>query len=122
MRHIDTIILVEDIEVSRRFYEEIMGLDVLHDWGNMIVFSERFSIHKADALQPESDIRHHIKQGRQGSNNVILYFETPDIEKEYSRITCKGARILHGIVEVPWQKIFRIYDPDDHIIEIGNPF
>lgn len=122
MRHIDTIILVEDIEVSRRFYEEIMGLDVLHDWGNMIVFRERFSIHKADTLQPEGEIKHHIKQGRQGANNVILYFETPDIDKEYQRIADKGVRILHGIVEVPWQKLFRIYDPDDHIIEIGNPF
>ncbi len=122
MRHVDTIILVEDIGISRRFYEEVIGLEVLHDWGNMIIFKDRFSIHKADALQPESEIKRHIKQGRQGANNLILYFETPDIEKEYERLAGKGVRILHGIVEVPWQKLFRIYDPDDHIIEIGNPF
>jgi len=32
-----------------------------------------------------------------------------------------GLEILHGIRDLPWQKIFRIYDPDKHIIEIGEP-
>lgn len=33
MRHVDTIVLVEDIHQSCQFYKEIMGLEILHDWG-----------------------------------------------------------------------------------------
>ena len=122
MRHVDTIVLVEDIEVSKKFYMEVIGLEILHDWGNMIVFKERFSIHKSDALLPENEIKKHCIQGKQGRNNVILYFEAENLEIEYQKIVEKGIKILHGIVELPWQKIFRIYDPDNHIVEIGNPF
>jgi predicted enzyme related to lactoylglutathione lyase len=122
MKHVDTIILVEDIETSKKFYMEVMGLEILHDWGNMIIFKDRFSIHKSDVLQPESIIKNQIAQGKQGRNNIIIYFEVENLEDEYQKIVEKGIRILHGIVEVPWQKIFRIYDPDNHIIEIGNPF
>lgn len=122
MKHVDTIVLVEDIEKSKRFYMEVIGLEILHDWDNMITFKEHFSIHKSDALLPENKIKKHIAQGRQGRNNVIIYFEVENLDIEYQKMVEKGVRILHGIVELPWQKIFRIYDPDNHIIEIGNPF
>ena len=32
-----------------------------------------------------------------------------------------NAKIIHPIVEHPWgQRAFRIYDPDNHIIEFGE--
>jgi len=122
MKHVDTIVLVEDIEISKKFYTEVIGLEILHDWGDMIVFKERFSIHTANKLLPESESKKHIRPGKQGQNNLIIYFEAEDLDVEYQKIVEKGITILHGIVELPWQKIFRIYDPDNHIIEIGNPF
>lgn len=122
MRHVDTIVLVEDVHQSCLFYKEIMGLEILHDWGNMIVFKERFAIHSANQLGPENEIKELVHPGKQGQNNIIIYFEAEDLEKEYRKMIEKGVPVVHGIVELPWQKIFRIYDPDHHIIEIGNPF
>ena len=64
----------------------------------------------------------YIPRGKQGRNNVIIYFEAENLDIAYQKMVEKGIGILHGIVELPWQKIFRIVDPDNHIIEIGNPF
>jgi predicted enzyme related to lactoylglutathione lyase len=122
LKHVDTIVLVEDIEKSKKFYTDVIGLEILHDWGSMVVFKERFAIHKANALLPETEIQKYIAQGQQGRNNIVIYFEAEDLESEFRKITDKGIKIIHGIIELPWQKIFRIYDPDNHIIEIGNPF
>jgi predicted enzyme related to lactoylglutathione lyase len=122
MKHIDSIILVNDMEASKAFYTKLIGLDILHDWGNMVVFKERFAIHKATALQPPELISGSINAGRQGHGNVVLYFEAEDLEAEYKNLVQAGIKVIHGIVQVPWQKLFRIYDPDGHIVEIGSPF
>ncbi len=121
MKHVDTIILVEDIETSKEFYINTIGLEILYDWGNMVIFKDRFSIHQANKLMPEQEINKLIHTGKQGHNNVDIYFEAENIEDEYNKIFQKGVKIIHGIIELPWQKIFRIYDPDNHIIEIGGP-
>ncbi len=121
MKHIDTIVMVEDIKVSKEFYSNIMGLEIVYDWGNMVVFKERFSIHQANKLMPEQEINKLLHIGKQGSGNLDIYFEAENIEEEYNRLLQKEVKIIHGIIELPWQKIFRIYDPDNHIIEIGGP-
>ncbi|WMJ86873.1 VOC family protein [Anaerocolumna sp. MB42-C2] len=121
MRHADTIVLVEDINVSKEFYINVMGLEILYDWENMVIFKERFSIHQANKLKPEAEINKLLPTGKQGRNNIDIYFETEDIEEEYNKILQKNVKVIHGIIELPWQKIFRIYDPDNHIIEIGGP-
>ncbi|MFT3983798.1 MAG: VOC family protein [Lachnospiraceae bacterium] len=121
MKHVDTIVMVEDIKVSKEFYSNIMGLEIVYDWGNMVVFKERFSIHQANKLMPEQEINKLLHTGKQGSGNLDIYFEAENIEEEYNRLLQKKVKIIHGIIELPWQKIFRIYDPDNHIIEIGGP-
>jgi predicted enzyme related to lactoylglutathione lyase len=121
MKHVDTIILVEDIEVSKEFYINIIGLEILHDWESMVIFKDRFSIHQANKLMPEQEINKLLHTGKQGYNNIDIYFEVENIEDEYNKILQKEVKIIHGIIELPWQKIFRIYDPDNHIIEIGGP-
>ena len=121
MKHVDTIVLVEDIKVSKEFYINMIGLEILYDWGNMVIFKDRFSIHQADKLMPEQEINKLIHTGKQGFNNIDIYFEVENIEDEYNKILQKGVKIIHGFIELPWQKIFRIYDPDNHIIEIGGP-
>lgn len=122
MKHVDTIILVNDLEISKVFYMNVIGLEILHDWGNMIVFKERFAIHQANALLPVEIIGKQTQPGKQGRNNLIIYFEAEDLDAAYERLVRNGAGILHGIVQLPWQKIFRAYDPDGHILEIGSPF
>jgi catechol 2,3-dioxygenase-like lactoylglutathione lyase family enzyme len=122
MKHIDTIILVEDIKRSRAFYIDILGLEVLHDWDVMLIFKDRFSIHQADRVLPKEEAERIFRKGKQGQSNVIIYFEVENIQSSFMSMQEKGVIIIHGIVQLPQQKIFRMADPDGHIIEIGEPF
>ena len=120
IKHVDTILLVENIEVSKKFYCEVMGQEILHDWHNMVVFKERFAIHQADALQPVKVTSQFIRSGKQGSGNVVLYFQTDDLEGCLTRLKAAGANVIHEIINLPWERVFRFLDPDQHVIEMGE--
>ena len=122
MRQVDTILLVEDIAKSKRFYTEILSFEIIHDWGNMVIFKDRLSLHQANKLLPSIETKKFIKEGKQGSNNIIIYIELEDqnIETVYSELQSKNISFIHGIQKLPWQRIFRIMDPDNYIIEIGE--
>jgi hypothetical protein len=56
------------------------------------------------------------------SRNFELYFETDDIEDLHQRLSAASVAFIHGIREHPWrQRAMRLYDPDHHIIEVGEP-
>ena len=120
MKQIDTIILVEDIKRSKKFYSEIIQLEVLHDWVSMVIFRNRFAIHQTDLLQPKDLIGPLLENVRPGSSNFIIYVGTDSIESEFERLGKLGVDIVHGIVELPWQRIFRIRDDNGYLVEIGE--
>lgn len=120
MRHVDTIVLVKNIEKSKAFYTDILKLDIIHDWKSMVIFSNRLALHQADLLHPQ-EIRSYIQSDAFGAGNLLIYLETANIEIAFDRLKKKNIELLHGIVKLPWGgKIFRIKDPDGHIIEIGE--
>jgi len=121
MKHVDTILLVEDIQRSKEFYLKVLGLEVLHDWDVMIVFKERFAIHQVGRLLPENEAAQFCRDGKQGRGNVIVYFEADNLDVVYQEMQAQKVNIVHGIVRLPMQRIFRIADPDGYIIEIGEP-
>jgi len=118
MKQIDTIILVKDIKKSTEFYESVLNLKILHDWKSMVVFENRLALHQVDLLEPKEVIQKYVTARSQG--NIIIYLSTESIINEYSRLSENGIKIIHGIVDLPWQKIFRIWDLDENIIEIGE--
>jgi predicted enzyme related to lactoylglutathione lyase len=120
MKHVNTIVLVADIERSKAFYHKTIGLEIDRDWGSMVIFKGHFAIHQADKLQPEKLVGGTLRAGNQGAGNLVLFFETDRLEAEFERLRDLGCRCLHGIEALPWQRLFRIFDPDGHIIEIGE--
>ena len=51
-----------------------------------------------------------------------LYFETDQLDAMWTRLSEAGVQIVHPLVEQPWgQRVFRVYDPDGHIVELGEP-
>ena len=55
-----------------------------------------------------------------GANNSEIYFETKDLDDLYERLAGK-VRVIHSIREHPWgQRAFRVYDPDNHVIEFAE--
>ncbi|MCL1979413.1 MAG: VOC family protein [Methanomassiliicoccaceae archaeon] len=118
MRYFGTMIAVNDIATSRKFYEDLFGLEVFQDYGINVSFSCGVSIQQdydRIANFPKEKI---LKE----PNNMELYFEEIDFDgflrtlKERSDI-----RYLHDVLEQGWgQRTVRFYDPDGHIIEVGE--
>ena len=51
-----------------------------------------------------------------------LYFETDDLDAFVAGLAADTTvTLVHPVREYPWrQRVVRIYDPDRHIIEIGE--
>lgn len=118
-----TNVLVRDIQVSAEFYTQLLGQRISEDYGNFVLFDGGFALHQADELikmtygeERESAL------APQGKDNILIYFETEDLEKAYERMASAGVSIIHPIRRQAWgQSVFRFHDPDGHIVEIGEP-
>jgi catechol 2,3-dioxygenase-like lactoylglutathione lyase family enzyme len=119
MKYICTLIIVEDIARSREFYEKTLGCQVKLDFGQNVAFEGDFAIHLRSHYEGLTGKK--SLPGDSRPNNLELYFESAELEADYSKITASGAEMVHELREQPWgQRVFRFYDPDGHIIEIGE--
>jgi len=117
------LVLVKDLKVSRAFYEEALSQKVKYDFGQDVVFHGGFTIHDADHFSNLLFNRSnpHINNIL-GQENFELYFECDDMEAVFSQLMDHVVVLIHPIHEQPWgQRVFRFYDPDKHIVEIGEP-
>lgn len=117
MKYKMVVLAVADIEKSKKFYYEIFGQKVICDFGKNVTLSGGFSLQEDFSMLtniPKEEIM-------SKSNNMELYFESNDIEKFYDKLKCYDIKYVHKLKMHDWkQRVIRIYDPDYHIIEIGE--
>ena len=115
------VILVNDVLVSKKFYQDLFSLEIEHDFGVNISFKGAFSIWQRDRAE---EIIFGSQRGEVNeiNKNTELYFESSEMEAIYEKIKEKKIEIIHGIKEEPWgQKTLRFYDPEKFIIEVAEP-
>ena len=116
VRFICSLITVADIKKSRGFYENILGQEVITDYGQNVSFGG-FAIH----LRPHFKTLIDEKEIVAGANNFELYFEYDDVEQIVEKLKAEKVEFVHELREQPWkQRVVRFYDPDKNIIEIGE--
>lgn len=119
MRLRNVLIVVKDIEKSRKFYYDLFGLDkVLDNDGNMILT-------EGLVLQDEKIWRSFLeKEIIPESNSCELYFEEPDIEAFVEKLEklYPDIKYVNKLMTHSWgQKVVRFYDLDGNLIEVGTP-
>lgn len=118
MKYVGSLIVVKDVQRSRAFYEKL-DQKVKYDFGQNIEFDGGFSIHLEEHFEKLLGIGQNniLKK----SNNFELYFETEEISRIYDEMKELKVEFIHEIREQPWgQRVMRFYDPDYHIIEVGE--
>ena len=113
------LIVVKDIEKSRKFYHDLFGIDlVLDNDGNMILT-------EGLVLQDEKIWRSFLnKDIIPKSNSCELYFEEQDIEsfiEKLERLYPKIEYVNHLMTHSWGQRVIRFYDLDGNLIEVGTP-
>lgn len=122
-KYISACLFVKNIKVSRKFYEEILEQKVHTDNGLFIRFEDGLSIWQVNhALHNIYDKKAGCDMPSQEGKQFELNFETEDLDGIYKRIVKSGMEFIHTIREQPWgQRVFRLYDPDGHIVELAEP-
>lgn len=118
MKYESTVLSVKDIKASRRFYEDLFGLEVCQDYGINIAFGCGLSLQQEfDWLVgiPKEAITHK-------PNNMEICFEEENFDAFLGRLRdYPGIELINDVIEHGWgQRVIRFYDPDGHIIEVGE--
>lgn len=121
MRFINPIPFVRDIDRARAFYRNVMQLQIRADYGNFVLFEGGFAIHEGQSLALTIWKQNDAAPDAYGCRNLLLYFETDDIEAAFARIAPQ-VDLIHPVEVQPWgQQVFRFCDPDRHAVEVGEP-
>lgn len=114
----NVLIVVEDIEKSKQFYQDLFGLTmVLDNDGNMILT-------EGLVLQDKKIWQKFL--GREilpESNSCELYFEEADLEAFVEKLErlYPEVRYVNRLMTHSWgQKVVRFYDLDGNLIEVGT--
>ena len=119
MRLKNILIVVKDIEKSRKFYHDLFDIDlVLDNDGNMILT-------EGLVLQDEKIWRSFLDRDIvPKSNSCELYFEEQDIEsfvEKLERLYPTIEYVNHLMTHSWGQRVIRFYDLDGNLIEVGAP-
>jgi predicted enzyme related to lactoylglutathione lyase len=114
------VLFVKDVTISKEFYEKILDQEVVLNIQNInIGFKSGLGLWQkqyAENLIFEKEIKPNDAPGK-----FEVYFETSQVDELFDKIQKSNIKVLHPIKTQPWQqRVFRMYDPDDHIIEVGE--
>ncbi len=113
------LIVVKDIEKSRKFYQDLFGIElVLDNDGNMILT-------EGLVLQDEKIWKSFLDRDIVPQNNACeLYFEEQDIESFIEKLErlYPSIEYVNRLMTHSWgQRVIRFYDLDGNLIEVGTP-
>lgn len=119
MRLKNVLIVVKNIERSKKFYHDLFGLEVVLDnEGNMILT-------EGLVLQEENIWREFLKKDViPERHSCELYFEERDIERFVEKLEklYPSVKYVNRLMTHSWgQKVVRFYDLDGNLIEVGTP-
>ena len=121
MKFVCPLLVVKDIAASVRFYQELFGLAVAYDFGENVSFVNGPALQSLASFAKITEISDDTVFCR--PHNMELYFEEEEFDAFAARLAArKNIRYLHDVIEHPWgQRVVRFYDPNFHIIEVGEP-
>lgn len=118
MRLKNVLIVVEDIERSKRFYHDLFGLRILADFDGNVVLTEGLALQDRRIWE-----RLVQKETVYGDGDMELYFEENHLDEFLKKLEAYPEPIhyFQSPLEHTWgQRVVRIYDPDGHVIEVGE--
>ena len=113
------LIVVKDIEKSKKFYHDLFGLDMLLDNDGNLILTEGL------VLQDEAIWKKFLDRDITQENNATeLYFEERNIEEFVEKLErlYPDIKYVNRLMTHSWgQKVIRFYDLDGNLIEVGTP-
>ena len=132
------VLFVSDVTKSKDFYVTVLGQEVAMDVGNinvgfksgLAIWERKYATNKifgdevAQGFNPAQGDNPAQSDNPARVRNLAtseIYFETDDIDAAFKKVTAANVKLVHPIRVQPWQqRVFRLYDPDGFVVEIGE--
>lgn len=115
MRLKNILIVVSDVERSKRFYCDLFGLTVVTDFGDNVILTEGL------VLQEKSSWEKLIgRMSKCSECSCELYFEENNFDEFWGKLDLYQdiVEYLNPCEDIAGVRVVRIFDPDKHLIEI----
>jgi len=118
MKFKNPLIVVKDMERSKKFYKDVLGLRIIADFGTNVTLTGGVCLQTYDTWKGFIDTDNITF----GANCGELYFEEEDFDAFAEKLEMfDGIKYVHSVKEHRWgQRVVRFYDEDMHIIEVGE--
>ena len=126
MKFTGTLIAVKDIEISKRFYNDVLGFEIreAEDAGNVYLVKDGtlFLLYGRGDFEKMSGRRYEYVKGLNGHFEIALYVDTFDeVDAEFRKAVEKGAVPVLEPETEPWgQRTCYVADPEGNLVEIGS--
>lgn len=100
----------QDVAAARRFYQDVLGLELLMDHGWIATYGshEKMSVQISFA-----------SQGGSGTATPDLSIEVDDLDAALERMSAAGFPVIYGPVDEPWGvRRFYVHDPFGKLVNI----
>ena len=103
-------IATQDVAAAKRFYQDVLGLDVLMDMGWIATYGSN------QTMTVQLSV---MSQGGSGTPVPDLSIEVDDLDEALRRIQQAGIPIEYGPAEEPWSvRRFFVRDPFGKLVNI----
>lgn len=122
MKFKNPLLVVTDLERSISFYQEVLGLQVILDFGANVTLTGGICLQTRDSWKDFINVA--SEDIVFGGKNMEIYFEEDHFDQFVEKLNCLeniNVQYVHPVIEHRWgQRVVRFYDPDKHVIEIGE--
>ena len=119
MRLRNILIVVKDIEKSKKFYHDLFGLDIILDNDGNVILTEGLVLQDEKVCKDVTG-----KEVVPENNSCELYFEERNIETFTEKLEklYPETKYVTRLMTYSWgQKVIRFYDLDGNLIEVRTP-
>ena len=117
MKFKNPLLIVTNMETSVEFYRKVLGLHKIMDFGANVTLTGGVCLQTLDSWRGFIG----TDAVAFGTNNTELYFEEDDFDAFAEKLKGFAVEYVHPVQEHAWgQRVVRFYDPDRHIIEVGE--
>ena len=111
---------VRDIQASLTFYQGVLGLEVLSDFGANVTLRGGLSLQTLESWA--EFLGKAPEEIAFGGSDAEVYFETVDFDGFLKTLDAMPqVELVCPPLEHRWgQRVVRLYDPDRHIVEVGE--
>ena len=115
-------LFVEDVEVTKRFYQDVFGLPIAYEDDNSAVFNFGSTmINLLKSTEAVELIAPAAVAGREAGSRLQLTIQVDDVDAMCAELVKRGVELVNGPMDRPWGiRTACFSDPGGHIWEIAH--